>query len=111
VYLGLGPDGHTASLFPQSALLTAPNSALVAVVTDSPKPPPIRLTFTLHLLNQAAEVIFMADGPSNADAVRAAFDPGVSADRIPAKAIRPAQGTLTWLLDPSAASQLPGRMA
>ena len=65
--LGIGEDGHTASLFPDSDELDA--SGLTVAVTDSPKPPPGRATLTLSVLAEASERIVLATGPRKADAV------------------------------------------
>jgi 6-phosphogluconolactonase len=68
VLLGLGPDGHTASLFPQHALLEEKNK-LIAAIYDSPKLPPQRITFTLPLINQSKAVRFVVTGDKK-EAVR-----------------------------------------
>ena len=70
--LGMGPDGHIASLFPAHALL-AEQDRLVSPVFDSPKPPPRRLTLTLPVLAKARRVIVVAFGSSKADALREAL--------------------------------------
>ncbi len=68
IHLGLGEDGHTASLFPGSPALDEAK-ALVAYVHDAPKPPPERLTMTLPVINAARAVLFMVQGASKRDAL------------------------------------------
>merc|ERR1712146_296047 len=72
VLLGMGPDGHTASLFPGHALLNETEKS-VASITDSPKPPPQRITLTLPVINKARNIAFMATGASKCDALRSIF--------------------------------------
>jgi 6-phosphogluconolactonase len=103
VYLGLGPDGHTASLFPGHALLSAADRA-VAGIADSPKPPPRRVTLTLPTINAARAVAFVATGASKAAVVRAIFqDPGCP---LPGALVRPDAGALDWFIDAAAAAEL-----
>lgn len=111
VMLGVGPDGHVASLFPGSAQL-ANTEDLVAAVTDSPKPPSERITLTLPALNRANAVWFLASGAEKAHAVAAAFSTAltdtslVAADAsLPAARVRGRVST-TWFLDTAAASGL-----
>jgi 6-phosphogluconolactonase len=101
--LGVGPDGHVCSLFPEHALL-AEEGRFVAAVTDSPKPPPRRLTLTLPALAAARLVIVVAQGEAKAEIVRAAvLDP---ASPLPvARVLRRAQRAVV-LLDPPAARLL-----
>jgi 6-phosphogluconolactonase len=103
VLLGMGPDGHVASLFPGHALLSD-GKRNVAAVLDSPKPPPRRLTLTLPVLTAARAVVIGAFGASKARIVRQAIEDADS--RLPAALV--ARGALrtVWLLDPGAASQL-----
>jgi 6-phosphogluconolactonase len=68
VLLGMGEDGHTASLFPGHALLQEAK-LLVAPIADSPKPPPARVTMTLPLITSAAHIAFVAGGAAKQDAV------------------------------------------
>jgi 6-phosphogluconolactonase len=101
--LGVGPDGHCASLFPHHQGVDTPG--LVVGVHDSPKPPPTRLSFTMDLLGQADEVWFVAAGDGKAAAVHAALTTD-DVRAVPACGPRGRHRTL-WLLDVEAASQLP----
>jgi 6-phosphogluconolactonase len=101
--LGIGPDGHCASLFPHHEGLRA--DGLVVGVLGSPKPPPTRISFTMGLLHQADEVWFVASGESKAQAVHDAVT-GADLQDVPAAGPRGRQRTL-WLLDAEAASRLP----
>lgn len=103
VLLGLGPDGHVASLFPGFAQLDEVDRPCVEVF-GSPKPPPERITLTFPVLNHATEVWFLVAGEGKADAVARALGDGRVAD-TPAAGVRGLQAT-TWLLDEAAASQL-----
>lgn len=104
VMLGVGPDGHVASLFPGSPQLDVEDRVAVAV-TDSPKPPPQRVSLTYGALNRAAEVWFLVSGEGKAEAVGRAHA-GADRHEIPATGVRGQDRTL-WLLDAAAASRLP----
>ncbi len=101
VLLGLGEDGHTASLFPG---FEPPPDVWVAAVTEAPKPPPQRLTLTYRTFSHAGQVAFLVTGVKKADIVARVF---TVPDRLPAQRIRPC-GTLAWYLDRAAASRLDG---
>ena len=101
--LGIGPDGHCASLFPGHPAVRAPGVAVA--VRDSPKPPPTRISLTLDSLRRADEVWFLASGTGKAEAVRDAFT-GSDVDAVPAAGPRGLTRTL-WLLDADAAARLP----
>jgi len=105
VFLGMGPDGHTASLFPGSPAL-AECTRLVVPVTDAPKPPPRRLTLTVPVLNAAKLVLFMATGTDKAQALREVFKGTASPDQCPAKHVRPGPERLAWLVDEAAGRML-----
>ena len=105
VMLGVGPDGHVASLFPGHAQLDA-RDAVAVPVTDSPKPPPERVSLTFEALNRADEVWFVVSGSDKAEAVGralAATPPDVH--EIPAVGVRGALQTI-WFLDRESASQV-----
>jgi len=99
IHLGLGDDGHTASLFPGSPALKEVG-ALVAVVHNAPKPPPERLTLTLSVINAARAVLFMVQGASKRDALARVLqrDPA-----LPASLVRPVDGELQFIVDRAAA--------
>ena len=102
ILLGMGEDGHTASLFPQHPLLNE-TRRWVAALSDSPKPPPERITMTLPVLNNAREVVFVVLGDGKAEALARALSPEPHADRVPAGRVRPVQGRVTWYVDEAAA--------
>jgi 6-phosphogluconolactonase len=105
ILLGLGEDGHTASLFPGTAALQEQRRAVT--VGHAPTGIGSRLTLTLGALNRATVVLFLVTGSSKAGIVRAILEPKRSVDRaLPAAMIAPDTGRLIWMLDRSAASQL-----
>jgi len=96
--LGLGVDGHTASLFPGSPAL-AERSRWV-VTSRAPVEPHTRLTLTLPVLNHAAHIFFIVAGDAKADALRCVQGAsGPRPDRCPASAVRPIDGDVAWWLD------------
>ena len=95
VLLGLGEDGHTASLFPGHPALDE-GERLVLRVDGCPKPPPERVTFTLPLLCAAARVVFLVTGAGKRDAVARLLGGDAS---LPATRVRPAAGETLLLLD------------
>jgi 6-phosphogluconolactonase len=102
VLLGVGEDGHVASVFPNHPV--GDETGTVAAVHDSPKPPPVRITLTLPAINTAAEVWLIASGDGKADAVRQALT--TTPATLPAARVRGEHRTL-WLLDRDAAASLP----
>lgn len=101
VMLGMGPDGHVASLFPGFPQLDAPEDLLAVAVTDSPKPPPLRVSLTYAALNNSRAVWFLVTGPEKADAVARAWAYDGSATETPARGIR--GPSVTWFVDSAAA--------
>lgn len=105
ILLGVGEDGHTASLFPGHPVL-AETRQWVTHVYDAPKPPPVRLTMTLPIINYARHVAFMAAGARKAKVIAAIFGSKDATPAIPATLVRPSNGTLKWFLDEAAAAQV-----
>jgi 6-phosphogluconolactonase len=104
ILLGMGPDSHIASIFPGHPTATAPDEQLVVAVTNSPKPPPTRLTLTYKVINQAANVIFLVAGSDKAAAVAQVLSGEQDPGQWPAQGVQPENGRLLWLLDQAAAS-------
>lgn len=103
--LGMGPDGHTASLFPRDDALGERERLAVGVPVPGMAPLVPRVTLTLPILNAAAEVIFLISGDDKADAAARAFGDAPSPD-APAGLVAPATGELTVLIDPPAGGRL-----
>jgi 6-phosphogluconolactonase len=103
VLLGMGPDGHTASLFPGSSALEVRDRLVVAAWV--PKLHSDRITLTLPVFNNAAAVAFLVSGADKAATLRAALDPN-GPGGLPCQRIRPVDGDLLWLVDRAAARGL-----
>lgn len=101
VLLGLGADGHTASLFPRAPTLEEKNR-LAATHTPAGGGH-VRVTLTLPVLNQARRVFFLVSGEDKAAALRLALE---ATGSLPAQQVAPRKGELLWLVDTAAASQL-----
>jgi 6-phosphogluconolactonase len=103
ILLGVGPDGHTASLFPNHELLSE-EGRWVAYIEDSPKPPARRITLTLPVINHASRVAFVATGAGKVHTLRDILDSPEKG--LPAARVRPAQGQLVWFVDDSASAEV-----
>lgn len=103
ILLGLGSDGHTASLFPGKPALTE-SQRLVVDSEPGVLPPPVpRITFTFSLINAAHSVLFLVAGEDKRKAFRAAILGSTgNADTVPAARVRPTDGTLDWYIDSTA---------
>jgi 6-phosphogluconolactonase len=100
--LGLGDDGHTASLFPASAALDESVRWVVAV--SGPAEPRIRLTVTLPVIRAASRVFVLVSGPAKSPALARVLDPATSIRDYPAAALCSAGGMVTWWVDRDAAA-------
>lgn len=105
VLLGMGPDGHVASLFPHHPAQLL-DDTLVVAVHDSPKPPPDRVSLTFERLSCSRQVWLLVAGADKAPAVCRALTPGAHRWDVPAAGVRGREATL-WLVDLQAAAELP----
>ena len=104
VLLGMGPEGHTASLFPGTKALSEERRLVAAnwvgkLYAD-------RITLTPPVLNNAARVVFMVHGAEKAPALKAVLEGPYEPDQLPAQIIKPKEGKVLWLVDPTAAAML-----
>jgi 6-phosphogluconolactonase len=104
ILLGIGEDGHTASLFPQSTALH--NSADLVVSNYVEKFKAHRLTLTLPTINHAANILFLVAGSDKAAIVTETLNRGAASSRLPAAKVDPIDGRLTWLVSQEAAAGL-----
>jgi 6-phosphogluconolactonase len=100
----MGPDGHTASLFPGTKALQEKSRLVVANWVE--KLQTHRLTFTYPLINAARCVAFLVSGVDKASVLRSVLEENVPGDQYPAKMVHPTDGQLIWFLDRAAASAL-----
>ncbi len=108
VLLGMGTDGHTASLFPRTRAVEERTRWVVAV--RAPVEPAERLTMTLPVLNAAASVFFLVTGGAKAEMLRRVLSEPPDALACPASAVRPSAGKLVWWADEAAARLVPTSM-
>ena len=102
--IGMGPDGHICSLFPGHPILDV-TDRLVAAISDSPKPPPSRITLTYTAVNAARCAMFIVSGSGKAEVAQKVLE-GNEAASLPAGRVKLTDGTMHWFMDKDAASQL-----
>lgn len=102
--LGMGPEGHVASIFPDSPAVR--DERPVVAVRDCPKPPPTRVSLGFSAINAADEVWLLVSGEGKAAAVAAALTDGADPVQLPAAGVHGVRAT-RWLLDRAAAGKLP----
>ena len=108
VLLGLGPDGHCASLFPDAPALDVRDRLATGVPQAGMEPHVARITLTLSAIDAAREVVFLAAGEGKADAVARAFGESAPDPATPSSLVAPSNGALVVLLDEAAAALHPG---
>jgi 6-phosphogluconolactonase len=104
ILLGMGPDGHTASLFPETAALQEKSRLVVANWVEKMKTS--RITFTLPVLNAARCVAFLVSGADKAAVLHEVLEGDAPGEKYPSKLVRPTDGKLIWFVDRAAASEL-----
>jgi 6-phosphogluconolactonase len=104
ILLGIGPDGHTASLFPETAALQEKTRLVVANWVE--KLDTSRITLTLPVLNHARCVAFLVSGIDKAAALHEVLEGKAPAEKYPSKLVQPSEGKLIWFVDRAAASEL-----
>ena len=104
ILLGMGPDGHTASLFPETAGLREKSRLVVANWVEKLKTS--RISFTLPVLNSGREVVFLVSGTDKAPALKAVLESESPGEQYPARLVRPTDAKLIWFVDSAAASEL-----
>jgi 6-phosphogluconolactonase len=107
ILLGLGDDGHTASLFPSSPTLHEQTRWAAAVAHETPPPPLVpRVTLTLPVINAARQIVFLVSGAGKAERLAEVLHAPTESHSLPASMIRPGNGEILWLVDKSAAAHL-----
>lgn len=109
IFLGLGSDGHTASLFPFADALDVKDAWATWTHPGTSSPPVDRITLTFPVLNAARQVVFLVSGKNKAAALRDILEGQALPEYRPAAGVQPVDGTLTWLVDKEAALLLTQR--
>lgn len=106
ILLGIGYDGHVASLFPNTPQTSCKDGSWILPVFNSPKPPPERITMTMPVINSAKNVVMVATGESKAEIVQRTLETQTLPGAVPAQLLAPTSGKLTWILDANSCSLL-----
>ena len=107
ILLGMGQDGHTASLFPGSRAVLEREKWVVAVEHVTPPPPLVpRITLTVPVINAAAHILFLVSGDEKAEILGRVFQREAPDPDLPVSMIHPKRGSLTWMVDRAAAAGL-----
>ncbi len=104
ILLGLGDDGHTASLFPYTEILNDSGEHIKEVFIKETRK--YRISFTPGLINEAKNILFLVTGHGKAPIMKTIFSPGQDSQKYPAQLVKPVAGTLAWYVDQEAASKL-----
>jgi 6-phosphogluconolactonase len=104
ILLGIGEDGHIASLFPGHSALNETIRWVVPIL-NAPKPPPVRITMTLPLINNASHIVFVVSGPAKANILSKVLHSNMKQPQLPAQMVKPSGGELQWFLDRPAAAK------
>ncbi|MEP7200349.1 MAG: 6-phosphogluconolactonase, partial [Chloroflexota bacterium] len=107
IFLGMGDDGHTASLFPHSPAIHETTRWVVAVAHATPPPPLVaRVTITPVVINAARQVAFLVAGAGKAERLRQVLSEPYQPDELPSQIVKPSDGELLWFVDTDAAKYL-----
>jgi 6-phosphogluconolactonase len=109
VLLGMGSEGHTASLFPGPITTAELNEPTLAVTANYQGRPANRVTLTPRVFNSARNVLFLVAGADKSEALAAVLTGPLEPERWPAQRVRPQQGSVAWFVDQAAASQISAR--
>ncbi len=107
IYLGMGDDGHTASIFPGTSAVREPTRWAVAQAHDFPPPPLVaRIRLTPPVINAAAHVAFLVAGAGKAERLQQVLKGPHQPDKLPAQIIQPTSGKLVWMVEEAAAKNI-----
>ena len=106
LFLGMGADGHIASIFPGAYQKDTYSAPALPVIAQYQGRPAKRITLTPVVFNSARQVVFLVAGADKADALRAVFGPGGKPEDWPARLIQPAEGEVLWMVDAAAAAMI-----
>jgi 6-phosphogluconolactonase len=110
IFLGLGSDGHTASLFPGTRVVLQPNAYQWVAANQVPQLDTWRITLTSRAINAARLILFLVSGASKAKALEAVLEGPYQPDLYPAQLVQPDSGKLVWLIDQEAGKNLSSKL-